>query len=140
MLYEASYTGTYYMQIGCIAINACIKTARGYALLIKQSTDYGNSWTVADGCTFNSSPVVSPNQSLCTYAASPYSVTATFTIPSSLFANGTPDVVVYEDSYTAPGTMKIYTGACDTMQVTPSTFMTPPPAPSWTNVHACSNV
>ena len=140
MLYEASYTGSYYMQIGCVARNACIKFVRGYALLIKQSTDYGNSWTVSAGCTYNGSPVSSPNQTLCGYGTLIYSANAAFTIPSSFFVNGAPDVVVYEDSYTAPGTMKIYTRACDTMQVTPSTFMTPPPAPSWTNTHACVNV
>jgi hypothetical protein len=140
MLYEASYTGSYYMQTGCVARNACIKFVRGFAVLVKQSTDYGNTWATTDGCASNSSPVTSPSSNLCTYGTNTYGPAASFTIPSAFFVNGTPDVVVYEDTYTAPATLKLYSGDCGPMQVTPSTFMTPPPAPSWTNPHACVNV
>ncbi|HEY9179601.1 MAG TPA: hypothetical protein VIO32_02715 [Candidatus Baltobacteraceae bacterium] len=140
MLYEASYTGSYYTSGGCIAKSGCIRYVRGFAVLIEQSTNSGNTWTVTDGCTSAGSPLSSPVQDLCPYSATPYAASATFTIPASFFANGTPDVIVYEDTYTAPSTLQIYTSGCGPMHVSPSSFMAAPAPPSWTNRRACVNV
>jgi hypothetical protein len=139
MLYEASYTGSFYMQNGCIVRNGCIKFVRGFVVYVKQSQDYGNTWTTTDSCNASSGGTGSGD--LCIYGQNAATMTGSFTIPPSFFANnGVPDVVVYEDTYVSPTRVNLYTNDCGPMQVYPAGFMTPPAPPKWSNPHACVSV